>query len=176
MRKRHATTADGSEVIRRVDTLVHDADITDWTRVEAMTHDEVMAAALADPNALPLPPEKLARMRRFPDPLRIRGELNRMTQQRFSRLFQIPLGILRDWEQQAHFPDGAAIALLRIIERDPLAAALALNPDLSEADLAEELGASQHEAARQIARSQHFPDHLIQRQRRVNDVAGGAAQ
>ncbi len=140
MRKSHATTADGSVVSRRVNVLVHDDDVTDWARVQAMTNDEVMAAALADPDALPLPPEKLARMRRFPDPVRIRGELNQMTQQRFSQLFQIPLGTLRDWEQQAHFPDGAAIALLRIIERDPIAAALALNPDLSEAEIAQELG------------------------------------
>lgn len=152
MRKSHATTADGSEVSLRVDAIVHDDDVTDWARVQAMTNDEVMAAALADPDALPLPPEKLARMRRFPDPVRIRGELNQMTQQRFSQLFQIPLGTLRDWEQQAHFPDGAAIALLRIIERDPLAAALALNPDLSESDIAEELGVSQRNTARQIAR------------------------
>ena len=151
MRKSHATTADGSEISRRVEALVHDDDVTDWARVQAMTNDEVMAAALADPDALPLPPEKLARMRRFPDPVRIRGELNQMTQQRFSRLFQIPLGTLRDWEQQAHFPDGAAIALLRIIERDPLAAALALDPELSEADIAEELGVSQRETARQSA-------------------------
>jgi putative transcriptional regulator len=136
-----------------VEALVHDDDVTDWARVQAMTNDEVMAAALTDPDASPLPPEKLARMRRFPDPVRIRGELNQMTQQRFSRLFQIPLGTLRDWEQQAHFPDGAAIALLRIIERDPLAAALALDPDLSEAEIAEELGVSQRETARQIAHS-----------------------
>jgi putative transcriptional regulator len=151
MRKSHATTADGSEVSRRVDALVHDDSVTDWARVQAMTNDEVMAAALADPDALPLPPEKLARMRRFPDPVRIRGELNQMTQQRFARLFQIPLGTLRDWEQQAHFPDGAGIALLRIIERDPLAAALALNPNLSEAEIAEELGVSGRETSRKIA-------------------------
>jgi putative transcriptional regulator len=123
MRKSHVTTADGSEASRRVDALVHDDGVTNWARVQAMTNDEVMAAALADPDALPLPPEKLARMRRFPDPVRIRGELNQMTQQRFSQLFQIPLGTLRDWEQQAHFPDGAGITLLRIIERDPLAVA-----------------------------------------------------
>lgn len=147
MRKSYATTDDGSEVSRRVDAIIHDDDVTDWARVQAMTNDEVMAAALADPDALPLPPERLSRMRRFPDPVRIRGELNQMTQLRFSQLFQIPLGTLRDWEQQAHFPDGAAIALLRIIERDPLAAALALNPDLTAADIAPELGLTLPEAA-----------------------------
>ncbi len=62
MRKSHATAADGSEISRRANVLVHDDDVTDWARVQAMTNDEVAAAALADPDALPLPPEKLARM------------------------------------------------------------------------------------------------------------------
>jgi putative transcriptional regulator len=37
---------------------------TDWARVDAMTEDEVLAAALADPDAQPLRPEELARMGR----------------------------------------------------------------------------------------------------------------
>ena len=113
---------------------------TDWERFRALTDEEVTAAALADPDAHPLSPERLARMRRAPSPRRIRAGLNEMTQERFARLFQIPLGTLRDWEQGAHMPDAASKALLRIIERDPMAAALALNPDLSEAEIAPELG------------------------------------
>jgi putative transcriptional regulator len=37
---------------------------TDWTRVDAMTEDEVLAAALSDPDAQPLSQEELATMRR----------------------------------------------------------------------------------------------------------------
>jgi putative transcriptional regulator len=37
---------------------------TDWARLDAMTDDEVLAAALADPDAQPLRPEELAKMRR----------------------------------------------------------------------------------------------------------------
>jgi len=37
---------------------------TDWARVDAMTEDEVLAAALSDPVAQPLRPEELAKMRR----------------------------------------------------------------------------------------------------------------
>lgn len=37
---------------------------TDWERVRAMTDEEVMAAALSDPDAQPLDSETLARMRR----------------------------------------------------------------------------------------------------------------
>lgn len=113
---------------------------TDWERFRALTDEEVTAAALADPDAQPLSPERLARMRRVPSPRRIRTELNEMTQERFARLFQIPLGTLRDWEQNAHMPDAASKALLRIIEREPLVAACALNPHLDMRELAHELG------------------------------------
>ena len=144
--KKLSTTHTGYEMDEDMDKDVEnsgdllDDTVTDWARVEAMTPEEVLRAALSDPDAQPLSQEQLARMRRFPDPVRIRGDLNQMTQQRFSRLFQIPLGTLRDWEQKAHFPDGAAIALLRIIERDPLAAALALNPGVPKEEISMELG------------------------------------
>jgi hypothetical protein len=36
---------------------------TDWARVDAMTDEEVLAAALSDPDAQPLAPEELAKMR-----------------------------------------------------------------------------------------------------------------
>jgi putative transcriptional regulator len=42
-------------------------DDTDWARVDAMTDDEVVAAAQSDPDAQPLTPEQLARMRRSRD-------------------------------------------------------------------------------------------------------------
>jgi hypothetical protein len=38
---------------------------TDWARLDAMTDEEVMAAALSDPGAQPLTPEQLAKMRRL---------------------------------------------------------------------------------------------------------------
>ena len=120
---------------------------TDWERFRALTDEEVTAAALADPDAQPLSPERLARMRPVPNSRKIRSGLNQMTQERFAQLFQIPAGTLRDWEQGAHMPDAASKALLRIIERDPVAAALALNPDLTAAEIARELGLSVPEAA-----------------------------
>jgi putative transcriptional regulator len=39
---------------------------TDWARVNAMSDEEVMAAALSDPDVQPLDPEALAKMRRVP--------------------------------------------------------------------------------------------------------------
>lgn len=38
---------------------------TDWERVHAMTEEEIMAAALADPDAQPLPEHGLQRARRL---------------------------------------------------------------------------------------------------------------
>ena len=37
---------------------------TDWARLDAMTDEEVTAAALSDPDAQPLTSEQLAKMRR----------------------------------------------------------------------------------------------------------------
>jgi hypothetical protein len=39
-------------------------DDTDWDRVMAMTDEEITAAAKADPDAWPLTPQQVARMRR----------------------------------------------------------------------------------------------------------------
>ncbi len=41
-------------------------DNTDWGRLDAMTGDDVAAAARSDPDAQPLTPERLAKMRSVP--------------------------------------------------------------------------------------------------------------
>lgn len=122
------------------DPPMHDEEKTDWARVEAMTDEEVMRAALADSDAQPLPPERLARMRRIPRPKHIRQNLNNLSQRRFARLFQIPEADIQAWEQGEPLLEPCAISLFRIIEREPLAAACALNPHLAAADIARELG------------------------------------
>lgn len=42
-----------------------------------------------------------------------------MTQAEFARTYRLPVGTVRDWEQQRRQPDAPARALLTIIERDP---------------------------------------------------------
>jgi len=91
---------------------------TDWERLDAMTDDEVIAAALSDPDAQPLTDEQLARMKRVSRVKVIRRRLG-MTQQEFADAFDIPVGTLRDWEQHRSTPDAPARALLRAIEREP---------------------------------------------------------
>jgi putative transcriptional regulator len=99
--------------------------VTDWARLEAMTEEEIEANARSDPDNPPLTAEELARMRRVPDPRRIRQQL-RLTQEEFATRFEIPLGTLRDWEQGVCYPDSAARTLLRVIEQDPEAVLNAL--------------------------------------------------
>lgn len=91
---------------------------TDWARVKAMTDEDVLAAALADPDAQPLTPEQLARMRRV-SPAKVLRQRLGMTQVEFAEAFGIPVSTLRDWEQRRTTPDAPARALLRAIEREP---------------------------------------------------------
>jgi putative transcriptional regulator len=91
---------------------------TDWARVNAMSDEEVMAAALSDPDAQPLDPEALAKMRRV-SPLKALRQRLSMTQAEFAEAFRLPISTLRDWEQHRSIPDAPARALLRAIDRDP---------------------------------------------------------
>ncbi len=99
----------------------------DWRRFDAMTEAERHAAALADPDAQPLTPERLARMKRTPQVKVIRRALG-LSQEDFAARFQIPLGTLRDWEQGRKDPDAAARAYLVVIGRNPGAVSEALRP------------------------------------------------
>src|SRR5579862_3269087 len=91
---------------------------TDWARLDAMTEEEVLAAARSDPDAQPLSPEQLAKMRRVSRVKVLRQRLG-MTQAEFAQAFHLPITTLRDWEQRRSTPDAPARALLLAIERDP---------------------------------------------------------
>jgi len=83
-----------------------------------MTDEEVLAAALSDPDAQPLDPEALAKMRRISPVKALRQRLG-MTQAEFAEAFRLPISTLRDWEQHRSTPDAPARALLQAIEREP---------------------------------------------------------
>ncbi len=99
----------------------------DWRRADAMTDEEIHAAAVADPDARPLTPERLKRMKRTPQVKVIRRALG-LSQEEFAARFHIPLGTLRDWEQGRKEPDAAARAYLKVIGRNPSAVSEALQP------------------------------------------------
>ena len=65
-----------------------------------MSDEGVVAAPLSDPDAQPLTPEQLAKMRRVS---RVTDLLQRlgMTQMQFAEAFHL----LRDWEQHRSTPD-----------------------------------------------------------------------
>ncbi len=95
------------------------------TPMGPMTDEEIHAAALADPDAQPLTPERLARMKRVPRAKTLRRALG-LTQEEFAARYHLPLGTLRDWEQGVCEPDQAGRAYLRAIAGDPEAVSRAL--------------------------------------------------
>jgi putative transcriptional regulator len=99
----------------------------DWTAADALTEEQIHAAALADPDAQPLTEERLAKMRRVPPTVGIRRAL-KLSQEEFAARFHIPAGTLRDWEQGRCEPDAAARAYLRVIAREPEIVRRALEP------------------------------------------------
>ena len=99
----------------------------DWRAFDAMTDEEVEAAARSDPDAQPLTPERVKRMKRTPRVKVIRRALH-LSQEEFAACFKIPIGTLRDWEQGRVEPDQAARAYLMVIARNPKAVREALAP------------------------------------------------
>jgi putative transcriptional regulator len=98
----------------------------DWSRFDAMTEAERHAAAISDPDAQPLTPDDLKRMKRTPQAKIIRRALG-LSQEDFASRFHIPIGTLRDWEQGRKDPDAAARAYLVVIGRNPEAVRKALS-------------------------------------------------
>jgi putative transcriptional regulator len=101
---------------------------TDWDRVNAMTEEEIHAAALADPDAqpLPLPGGDWTGLVKIPNVRKLRERLG-LTQDEFAATYRIPVGTLRDWEQRRKNPDATARAYLIVIDKDPKAVAALLN-------------------------------------------------
>ena len=95
-------------------------------RLDAMTDEEITAAALSDPDN---PPLTEAELQIFDDVNFIRGvrEKTGLSQAKFAEAYQINLGRLRDLEQGRTRPDSALRAYLRVI---------ALRPDVVTACLA----------------------------------------
>jgi putative transcriptional regulator len=97
----------------------------DWAAFDALTDEEVMTAALADPDAQPRTPEQLGRGRRISTAKFTRFKLG-LSQEQFAERFGIPIGTLRDWEQHRSKPDAAAESYLKVIAKNPKAVMKAL--------------------------------------------------
>jgi putative transcriptional regulator len=110
---------------QQTDASKRKANTFDWSAADALTDEEILAAALRDPDAQPLSDAQLARMKR-PNPKVVRQALG-LSQEGFAARFRIPVGTLRDWEQGRVEPDQAARAYLMVIARIPDAVSKALD-------------------------------------------------
>jgi putative transcriptional regulator len=95
--------------------------------VDALTQEEIHAAALSDPDAQPLarrsgPDTAASGLIRVVNVKKLRERLS-LTQEAFAKAYRIPVGTLRDWEQGRKFPDAPARAYPAVIDRDPAAVA-----------------------------------------------------
>lgn len=96
---------------------------TDWKRVDALTEEEIMRAALADPDALPSTPEQLRSFKRVHpiktvDVQKVRKKFN-FSQAQFAAFFGISVRTLQQWEQHRSEPNAMARNFLKVIEYDP---------------------------------------------------------
>ena len=101
------------------------SDTLDWSRADAMTDEQIHAAALADPDAQPLTEAQVRQMKPVPRVKLLRIRL-RLTQEQFAKRYGIPATTLRDWEQGRSEPDRAVQSYIAAIEGDPEGVARAL--------------------------------------------------
>ena len=107
---------------------------TDWAALDAMTEEEIMAAALSDPDAQPWPEGKT--MHRVAKAKWIRFKLV-LSQEDFAERYHIPLATLKAWERHELETDPVALAYLTAIEGDPDGVAKALRAAPATAQAAE---------------------------------------
>ena len=119
---------------RQVDSNNLPQGKTDWAALDAMTDEELEAAALADPDCPPLREGQL--MRKMAAAKRIRFKLV-LSQQDFADRYHIPLATLVAWERHDTEPDAVAKAFLDAIAADPEAIARALEKSAKKSEAAE---------------------------------------
>lgn len=95
---------------------------TDWAAVDAQTDEEIARNVAGDPDAAPMlsGAETAAALVRA-----VRRRLG-ISQAEFAARYHVPIGTLRDWEQNRKQPDAPALAYLRVIAREPETVARAL--------------------------------------------------
>ena len=96
-----------------------------WSRLDAMTDEQIHAAAMADPDARPMTDAEFARAKAVPRIKIIRRAL-KLTLEEFSDRYRIPLAVLQAWETGLAEPDQTARAYLRAIAGNATAVVEAL--------------------------------------------------
>ena len=105
---------------RPADQHAHGMTPAAWAQLRAKTSAEVLAEARADQDARPVEDRagRLGAAKRVSLARRIRWKLG-LSQADFARIFGIPIGTLRDWEQHRREPDQASRSYLEVIDRNP---------------------------------------------------------
>ena len=95
---------------------------TDWAAVDAQSDADIARQVAGDPDAAPIlsEAETAAAIARS-----VRKRLG-LSQAEFAARYHVPIGTLRDWEQNRKQPDAPALAYLRVIAREPAMVARAL--------------------------------------------------
>lgn len=109
----------------RFDQLHTLKDETDVKRLREMTDEEVLQAALDDPDAQPLEVRKPGDLKPIVRPQWTRRRLG-MSQQEFADIFGFSVRSLQEWEQGRSQPGKTIRAYLRVIAVDPEAVMKAL--------------------------------------------------
>ena len=97
----------------------------EWSRLDAMTDEEITVAAESDPDNPPMTDEELLRMRAARLIKQVRTATG-LTQVEFAERYRIEIERLRDLEQGRTGLDGALVAYLTVIERERAAVDRAL--------------------------------------------------
>ena len=85
--------------------------------LDRLSDRQLTANALADPDNPPLTKHELAQLGAARAVQRARAATG-LSQRAFAERFHIGLARLKDWEQGRTMPDSAALAYLRLIERE----------------------------------------------------------
>jgi putative transcriptional regulator len=86
-------------------------------RLDALTEEDIEAAALADPDAQPMTDAQLEAASIARRIRRLRERLD-LSQAQFATRFNIPPATIRDWEQGRRAPNATVRAYLKVIERE----------------------------------------------------------
>jgi putative transcriptional regulator len=121
------------ETTQTIENSVADGQ-TDWVALAAMTDEEVLAAALSDPDAQPSP--EGSKMHPMALAKRLRFNLV-LSQEDFADRYHIPLATLKAWERHELETDPVALAFLHTIAIDPEGVARALRQPYRPAQAAE---------------------------------------
>lgn len=97
-------------------------------RLDAMTDEEITAAAESDPDNPPLTDEELERVRLARRVQAVRARTG-LSQRQFAEVYRINVARLRDLEQGRTQPDSAMLAYLAVIAREPEAVERALREE-----------------------------------------------